>query len=82
MLLFNKEDVYIGYSIEDLSKVINVLKENNIKYTHRVISNSRRNGRRTGNFGINKDFEIQYTVSVNKKDKEEAEYFINKALHP
>ncbi|MDV3427140.1 MAG: hypothetical protein LIR50_08150 [Bacillota bacterium] len=82
MLLFNKEEVYIGYSIEDLSKVINILKENKIKYTHREINHSERSRRRFGSFGINKDYEIQYTVSVNKKDKEEAEYLINKALHP
>lgn len=81
MFLFNKEEVYIGYSIEDLSRIINILKENNIKYNHREINHSRNRGRGLGNYGINKSYEIQYTVFVNKKDKEEAVYLINKALH-
>lgn len=37
MFLFNKEDVYIGYSLDEVSKIINTLNEHNIKYTHKVL---------------------------------------------
>jgi hypothetical protein len=40
MFFFNKEDIYIGYSIEELSKVRSSLKNQGIKYTYKVINQS------------------------------------------
>ena len=87
MLLFNKEDVYIGYSMEELSKVRETLENEGIKYSYKVVNHSGQwSGRGTkrgdfGSYGINMDYEKQYVVSVNRKDFEKAEYLANRALH-
>lgn len=83
MFLFIKEDVYIGYLIDEVSKVVNVLSENNIKYKHKVIkllrSDERFSLRRVG---VNMNYETQHTVSVNQNDYEEAKYLVNNVLYP
>lgn len=40
MFLFNKRDVYIGYSLEELLKVREILAKEGIKYTYKVINHS------------------------------------------
>ncbi|MGG0666672.1 hypothetical protein ABE042_21575 [Viridibacillus arvi] len=65
MLFFNKEVVYIGYSIEELSKVRAILKREGIDYTYKVIDPSGQwvgPGTTRGNFGsfgMNKKYEKQ-----------------------
>ncbi len=88
MFLFNKEDVYIGYSLEELSKVRGILKKEGIKYTYKVISRSgewaglgSKRGK-FGNLGMKMDYEKQYVVSVKKNDYEKAKYLVNNILHP
>ena len=83
IFLFNKEDIYIGYSIEDVSKIIGVLKENNIKYKHRVVKllrNDERFSLRRVNIDMN--YETQYTISVKQSDSDKAKYLVNKILYP
>ena len=90
MFLFNKiislfinEDVYIGYSIEEVSKVINILKESNIKYTHKAINDLRYGDRFSlSRVGVNIEYQTQYIISVGKSDYTEAKYLVNKVLHP
>lgn len=83
MFLFNKEEIYIGYSIEDVSKIISTLTENNIKYEHKVLSllssDERFSLRRVN---LNMDYETQYTISVKESDYEKAKYLVNKILYP
>ncbi|NLY70963.1 MAG: hypothetical protein GX076_04695 [Clostridiales bacterium] len=87
MFLFKKEDVYIGYSFDDLSKVRGALDNEGIKHSYRVRSHSgqwsSRGTRRGmfGSFGMNMNYEKQYTVYVHRKDVERAKYLINRALH-
>ncbi|MEI3604352.1 hypothetical protein SPD48_01490 [Pseudogracilibacillus sp. SE30717A] len=87
MFIFNRVEVYIGYSMDELSKVREVLKSKGIKYTYKVIDQSaqwRANGTTRGNFGsigITKNYENQYVVYVKKKDAENAKYFIHSVLH-
>ncbi|HZK28508.1 MAG TPA: hypothetical protein VFD00_13310 [Thermoclostridium sp.] len=84
MFLFNKMDVYMGYSIEELSKVRDTLKKEGIKYSYKVLNRSGQwSGRRSrrGTFGINMDYERQYAVYVHRKDFERAKYLVNRALH-
>lgn len=77
--LFTKQDIYIGYSIDEVSKIINILNENNIKYTYRTVSNVKSRNKFTLEMvGMNKDYETQYTISVKQDDYEKAKYFINK----
>lgn len=87
MFFLNKKDVYIGYSMEELSKVRETLEKEGIKYTYKLIKHlGQSNGsgiRRVkwGSFGINMDYEKQYVVSVKKKDYEKAKYLVSKVLH-
>ena len=87
MFYFNKEDVYIGYSIKELSKVRNILEKEGIKYSQKVVNHSGQWSRlgtrrsRSGSYGMNIDYEKQYTVYVHRKDFEKAKHLINRALH-
>lgn len=82
MFLFNKEDVYIGYSLGELSKVREILEKEGIKYIYKVINYSGTSRSKFGSFGTKMDYEKQYIVSVKKNDYEKAKYLINSVLHP
>lgn len=88
MFFFNKEEIHIGYSMEEFSKVRGILKSKGIKYACKVIDRSGQwLGRGTtrgnfGNIGMNSNFEKQYVVSVKRKDSENAKYWVNGVLHP
>ncbi|MEH7096557.1 hypothetical protein [Neobacillus vireti] len=88
MFFFNKEEIYIGYSMEEFSKVRGIIKNKGIKYTYKVINRSSQwlgHGTTRGNFGsagMNSNYETQYVVSVKKKDSENAKYWVNTVLHP
>jgi hypothetical protein len=84
MFIFNKEEVYIGYSLEELSKVREILSREGIKYEYKVVNHSGRRATRV-NFrsaGMNMDYEKQYVVSVKKNDYEKARYLVNSILYP
>lgn len=83
-MCFFKKDVYIGYSMADLAKIREILKQEGIKYTYDVQSQLNRGGARGnhGSFGMNMNYEKQYIVSVKRKDYEKARYLVNKVLHP
>jgi hypothetical protein len=87
MFFFNKEEVYIGYSMDEFSKVRGILKSKGIKYTYKVIGRAtqwRGNGSTRGNFGsigVNKNYEQQYVVFVKKKDAENVKYLIQSILY-
>ncbi|MDP4085534.1 MAG: hypothetical protein Q8934_13100 [Bacillota bacterium] len=88
MLFFGREDIYIGYSINEFSKVRGILESKGIKYTYKVINQSEQwlgQGTLRGNFGsigMNKSYEKQYVISVKKKDSENAIFWVNSVLHP
>ncbi|MEH7107487.1 hypothetical protein [Bacillus sp. JJ1764] len=87
MFFFNKEEVYIGFSMEDFSKVREILKSKGIKYTYKIIDHSAKwmsGGTSRGNYGsigMNSKFEKQYVISVKKKDSENARYWVNSVLY-
>lgn len=81
MFLFNKEDVYIGYSIEEFYQIRHVLQSKGIKYRYKVINHSAHRRGHSGSFGINPDYERQYVVSVKKDDYEEAKHIVDTVLH-
>ena len=88
MLLFDREDIYIGYSLRELSNIREILEKEYIKYKYKVVDLSGQcvgNGTSRGVFGgsgMNIDYEKQYVVSVKKNDSEKAKYLVNKILHP
>lgn len=83
IFLLNKEEVYIGYLMEDVSNIVGILKENNIKYKHKIVkllrSDERFSLRRVN---VDMNYETQYTIYVKQSDYEKAKYLINKVLHP
>ncbi|MDU2122934.1 MAG: hypothetical protein E7E64_10365 [Clostridium celatum] len=82
MFLLNKEDVYIGYSIEDVSNIVGILKKNNIKYKHKIVKllrNDERFSLRRVNVDMN--YETQYTISVKQSDYKKAKYLIDKRIN-
>lgn len=82
MFLFKREEVYIGFSMNDAHKVMTILKENGIKYRYKVTNLTQKwTGRGmtrsdTGSIGINRDFSTEYIVYVEKENLEEAEFLI------
>lgn len=76
MFSFNKEDVWIGYSLKDLSKVIRVLLDNNIEYTNNKVITLRNDK----NTNLRRYDETQYTITVSKRNAKEAKYLINNVL--
>lgn len=82
MFLFNREEVYIGFSMNDAHKVMTILKDNGIKYQYKVTNLTQkwtgRGSTRTtsGSLGINQDFSTEYIVYVKKEHLEEAEFLI------
>lgn len=82
---FFKEEVYSTYSLEDLSKIREILAIEGIKYSYKVKDGSSRwfgmSRGNFGSFGMNSNYERQYVILVNKKDVEEAKYLIYKALN-
>jgi hypothetical protein len=86
MFFFNKEEIYIGYSLDELSKVKRILESKGIKYTYKAIDRSSQwlgQGTIRGNFGsagLNSNYEKQYVVSVKKKNSENAKYWVNTVL--
>ncbi len=81
LLWFISSEVYLGYSLEELSKVRECLALNGIKYDYKVVSHSSHSRGRYGSFGININYDKQYCVYVRKRDFERAKYFVDKALH-
>ncbi len=87
MFFFLKEEIYIGFSMEDLAKVRDILNQENIKYTIKGMDPSGQwvgPGTVRGNFGsfgMNSNYEKQYSVFVKKKDAEHAKYLVHRALH-
>lgn len=82
MFLFNKEEVYIGYSLDEFNEVRGILETENIRYTYRVINHSEEligRGTIRGHIGSNSisgKYEKLYSVSVNEIDSEKAKYLI------
>ena len=81
MFLFNSKEVYIGYSLVELSKVRECLALAHIKYDYKAISHSSHSRGRYGSFGLNVNYEKQYYVYVKNKDYEHAKYLVDKALN-
>lgn len=81
MFFFNKEDVYLGYSLAEIAKIREALAKEGIKYTYKVTDHSGWGRGRTGSFGLNAEYQKLYTISVRKSDFEKAKYLVNKVLH-
>ncbi len=78
MWFWNRREVYNGFSLKMQAEVREILKANNIKYDYRIININNSGRSRTGNFGINRDYETEYYIYVSKKDYEFASHLLGK----
>ncbi len=81
--LWNRKDVYNGYSIKAVNKVKEILISNGIEYTTRVVyrNNSKLFGpsrSRTGAFGEKTELANIYYLYVHKDDYDKAIMLIGK----
>lgn len=77
IMIWNRREVYVGTSLQDLSEVRSILASNKIKYNYRVVNRNSSNvigsqRARTGTFGQNLNVSNTYYVYVNKKDYDDA----------
>ena len=68
--IWNRKEVYMGYSMVECGEIRSILATNNIKYTYKVI-NRYAHGRGTrSSFGEKSEFSYMYYVYIHKKDYE------------
>ncbi|QHQ63655.1 hypothetical protein Ana3638_06200 [Anaerocolumna sedimenticola] len=60
--------------------VRDILKANHIKYDYRIINLNNKGLVRSGNFGINRDFSMEYYIYVSKKDYEYASHLLGNPM--
>ncbi|MDI7743910.1 hypothetical protein QMK38_18035 [Lysinibacillus fusiformis] len=85
MSIFKKE-VFVTYSLDQLSKVKDILEREGIKYSYKVKDLSTdwsgsRSREYFGSFGTNSDFERQYAIFVSRRDVEQAVYLIQRTIN-
>ena len=76
MWFWNRKEVYHGFSLKTQTEVREILKANHIKYDYRVINLNYKGRVRIGDFGINRDFSLEYYIYVSKKDYEYASHLL------
>lgn len=79
--VFNRREVYNGFSMQEQAKVRDILAQNGIRYYTRVVNPVSPGGfGRTrgemGYWGNNMDFMYEYYIYVHKKDYDKAKYLI------
>ncbi len=73
MMFWNRREVYMGFSMEQMGLVRQTLADNDIEYTYRVVNN----GMSRTFSAQNPNFICQYYVYVHKKDFEKAQAVLN-----
>lgn len=75
LTIFNRRELLTTFSLEEQSRVRDVLAQNRIDYRVKTVNPTARSpfvgssGRaRTGSFGVNADCAYQYYIYVHKKD--------------
>ncbi len=80
MWFWNRREVYHGFSLKMQADVRDILKANHIKYDYRIINLNNKGRVRSGNFGINRDFSLEYYIYVSKKDYEYASHLLGNPM--
>ncbi|TJX12810.1 hypothetical protein E9840_11905 [Tissierella creatinini] len=80
---FNRKEIYVCQTNERFIEIRNILRDNNIKYTYRIVDRNSSQGfgsqrGRTGTFGHNMRISKTYYIYVNKKDYEVASSLIGR----
>ena len=77
ILIWNRKEVFVGYSLEKFSKVRETLNANKIKHTYKVVDQNNKyifgsRQARISNFGENMNYSKTYYIYVHKQDYDEA----------
>jgi len=67
IMLWNRREIYCGFSNEQFNRALDDLSAKGIKYRYRIV--------RTGTIATN----IMYYVYVHKRDKEIAKFLVGKS---
>lgn len=70
---WNRKELYMGCSMNRWNDIRNILSDNEIKYTYKVVNRNGATGRSTrGTIGERTEFSYMYYVYVHKNDYERA----------
>lgn len=77
MMIWNRKEVFFGFSLQKFNEMRQMLSENKIEYDYRLINNNNNyfwQSRRAvmGTFGEKAAYSITYYIYVHKKDYEHA----------
>ena len=76
--IFNRKEVYHGFSMQECYKVRELLLSNHIKYQVKTVDSFRSSGRSASRgLGINMDYAYEYYIYVHKKDYDQAGYILS-----
>lgn len=75
MWIWNRREIYYGYSMKTFSELRDCLAFNKLRYDYKIRTSG---NSRFGHLGENMEYNQQYYLYVHKKDYDNAVYFINK----
>lgn len=78
MWIWQRKEIYIGYSIQDFSRIRDVLAANNIRYDYKVKNRQQpgyNRGQLVGRWGTDSSADNMYYIYVKKEDYEQAKTF-------
>ena len=76
--ILNRKELFLTFSMEECSRIKNILCDNNIEFYIKTSTRDFWNRRRTGSFGVNMNYNYEYKFFVKGSDYEKAIYLINK----
>lgn len=77
--IFNRKEVMNTFSMEQQSKIREILRNNDIDYKYKVINLNNANRGHGMSLGMNEDYSREYYIYVHKKDYDRAQFIISKA---
>ena len=82
IFILNRKEVYSGFSMEEFSRIKDILSVKGIKYDFKIVNRSTSSGfdstrGRIGSMGENLKYSYEYYIYVNKNDYDDAIFIIN-----
>ena len=82
MFIWNRKEVYNGFSINEFNRIKNILSAKGIDYNFRTVNKSTSSGfdttrGRVGSMGENLKYSYQYYIYVHKNNYDNAIFVIN-----
>lgn len=83
IMIWNRKEVFMGYSLQKFNEVCEILNTNRIRYKYRIVDNNGSylfglGGRgRRGTFGENLNYSNLYYIYVHKSDYDNARVLLH-----